>query len=132
MTARLVRGVGCVTLALLLACVVLRAVVRERDPDWTAPPESANRINPLVGRTELAAGGGKVFQQRCAQCHGPTGEGTTKAPDLSQAGVQDQSDGALFWKITTGNGYAGMPTFSRLPETQRWQLVLFLRTLKRS
>jgi len=43
--------------------------------------------------------------------------------------VQQQSDGALFWKITNGNLGRGMPSFSALPEAQRWQLVLFLRRL---
>ncbi len=43
--------------------------------------------------------------------------------------VQEQSDGALFWKITNGNPDRGMPSFSQLPELQRWQLVLYLRKL---
>ena len=43
------------------------------------------------------------------------------------ADVQVQTDGALFWKISSGNTRAGMPTFSFLPEPQRWQLVLYLR-----
>ena len=41
-----------------------------------------------------------------------------------------KKDGTLFWKITNGNAPKGMPSFSRLPELQRWQLVLFLRRLK--
>jgi len=52
------------------------------------------------------------------------------AADLQLPAVQQQSDGALFWKITNGNTDRGMPSFSRLPELQRWQLVLYLRTLK--
>jgi hypothetical protein len=44
--------------------------------------------------------------------------------------VQSQSDGALFWKITNGNPDRGMPSFSRLPELQRWQLVLYIRSLR--
>jgi hypothetical protein len=43
--------------------------------------------------------------------------------------VQEQSDGVLFWKITTGNTRRGMPTFSFLPESQRWQLVLHIHRL---
>jgi hypothetical protein len=31
----------------------------------------------------------------------------------------EQSDGALFWKITNGNPDRGMPSFSKLPELQR-------------
>ena len=49
---------------------------------------------------------------------------------LQLPAVQQQSDGTLFWKITNGNPDRGMPSFSRLPELQRWQLVLYLRTLK--
>jgi len=52
------------------------------------------------------------------------------AADLQLTKVQEQSDGALFWKITNGNPDRGMPSFSRLPELQRWQLVLYLRRLK--
>ena len=44
--------------------------------------------------------------------------------------VQAQTDGALFWKIASGNTRRGMPTFSYLPEPQRWQLVLALRGLQ--
>jgi len=36
----------------------------------------------------------------------------------------------LFWKMTNGNPDRGMPSFSKLPELQRWQIVLYLRTLK--
>jgi hypothetical protein len=43
--------------------------------------------------------------------------------------VQSQRDGALFWKISTGNTREGMPAFSFLPEPQRWQLVLHVRGL---
>jgi hypothetical protein len=44
--------------------------------------------------------------------------------------VQEQRDGVLFWKITNGNPDRGMPSFSKLPDLERWQLILFLRTLK--
>jgi hypothetical protein len=47
-----------------------------------------------------------------------------------QPDVQAQSDGALFWKISSGNTHSGMPAFSFLPEPQRWQLVLRLRHME--
>jgi len=102
--------------------------VRERDPEWIAPPERSALVNPLSARPELAAGGRKLFTQRCSECHGPDGHGTARAPDLAAPGVQEQSDGALLWKISSGNTRSGMPSFSFLPEPQRWQLVLFLRS----
>ena len=50
--------------------------------------------------------------------------------DLNLPVVQRQSDGAFFWKITNGNAKRGMPSFSKIPELQRWQIVLYIRTLK--
>jgi mono/diheme cytochrome c family protein len=116
-----------VRLCVLIVAAVLSAA-KARDIDWIAPVEAANRANPLAGRAELAAGGSKIFRQRCAECHGEDRRGTDRAPDLTAADIQSQSDGALFWKISTGNTRSGMPSFSFLPEPQRWQLVLALRT----
>jgi mono/diheme cytochrome c family protein len=122
--------VGAVT---LIACVgPLTAQpdrVRERDPDWTAPLKDAARPNPLANQTGMVAGGQKLYRQRCNTCHGENGRGTSRAPSLEADDVQAQTDGALFWKITSGNTHAGMPSFSFLPEAQRWQLVLHLRIL---
>jgi mono/diheme cytochrome c family protein len=106
---------------------VARAQVRDRDPRWAAPPEAATRVNPLLNRSDATAGGEKLFQQRCATCHGEDGRGTARAPNLNGREVQAQTDGELFWKISTGNTRPGMPAFSFLPEPQRWQLVLSLR-----
>jgi mono/diheme cytochrome c family protein len=103
--------------------------IRERDPEWVAPPRAATKANPLLNRPEATAGGRKLFLQRCSTCHGEKGRGTDKAPDLTAPDAQAQGDGALFWKISGGNTRAGMPAFSFLPEPQRWQLILHLRAL---
>jgi len=102
------------------------------DPAWQPPEAAAARANPLASSPELAAGGRKLFQRYCVKCHGEQGSGVKekKAADLQLPLVQQQSDGALFWKITNGNLRRSMPAFSSLPELQRWQLVLYLRTLK--
>ena len=112
--------------ALMLVSTLLTGALA-RDVDWTAPAETAARTNPLAARTDLTAGGKKLFGQRCAECHGADARGTDRAPDLTAGDVQEQSDGALFWKISSGNTRTGMPSFSFLPEAQRWQLVLSLR-----
>jgi mono/diheme cytochrome c family protein len=104
----------------------------QQDPHWRAPAEVSTRPNPLAHKPEATAGGQKLFHRNCAECHGETGSGLTKkhSADLQLPLVQDQTDGILFWKITNGNPDRGMPSFSKLPELERWQLVLFLRTLK--
>jgi len=116
---------------LLIAPLVLAQNLNYRqDPTWRVPAEAVEKKNPLAEQPELAAGGRKLFRLKCVECHGTSGEGLKKAADLQLPVVQAQSDGALFWKITNGNPDRGMPSFSRLPELQRWQIVLHLRTLR--
>ena len=116
------------------ATVVLLAqnINYQLDAEWRAPKEAAARKNPLADKPELAAGGRKLFKRNCVECHGDSGQGLKKAADLQLPVVQDQGDGTLYWKITNGNPDHGMPSFSGIPELQRWQIVLHLRTLKPS
>jgi mono/diheme cytochrome c family protein len=102
------------------------------DSNWRAPANAVSRQNPLVSKPETAAGGKKLFLRNCAECHGSQGVGMEKkhSADLQLPVVQEQSDGTIFWKITNGNAVKGMPSFSKLPELQRWQIILFIRTLK--
>lgn len=118
-------------LVLLVPMALAQNLNYQQDPTWRVPAEAAEKKNPLAEQPELAAGGKKLFTRICVECHGRSGEGVKKnAADLQLSVVQAQSDGALFWKITNGNPDRGMPSFSRLPELQRWQIVLHLRTLK--
>jgi mono/diheme cytochrome c family protein len=119
-------GVATISMALAL---VGQNVGYTPDPKWQAPAEAIARPNPLARKNEAVGGGRKLFMRHCAECHGSNGSGRKRAADLQLPVVQEQTDGALFWKITNGNPAHRMPSFSRLPEMQRWQLVLFLRTL---
>ena len=121
-----------VMLTLLAGMLVAQNTGYHQDPNWRAPADKASRTNPLARKPEAAAGGEKLFRRNCVECHGEDGGGLAKknSADLLLPEVQSQSDGTLFWKLTNGNTDRGMPSFSRLPEPQRWQLVLYLRTLK--
>jgi mono/diheme cytochrome c family protein len=126
------------SLKLALLIVILQVAVLsqntsyQQDPNWQAPGNAASRTNPLAQRPEAAAGGQKLFHRNCVECHGDDGSGLVKkhAADLRLPIVQQQTDGTLFWKITNGNPDRGMPSFSKLPELQRWQIVLYLRSLR--
>jgi mono/diheme cytochrome c family protein len=102
------------------------------DPTWRAPETAVAQPNPLATRPSAMAGGKKLFSRNCVECHGKDGTGVPKkhTADLQLPVVQQQTDGALYWKITNGNTGRGMPSFSKLPEPERWQLVLYLRTFK--
>jgi mono/diheme cytochrome c family protein len=103
-------------------------------------PASANAIiNPLKGNAEATSEGKKIYTQYCVTCHGDKGKGNgIAAPGLSRPPadhtsdfVQNQTDGALFWIIREGNN--PMPTYKTvLTETQRWQVVNYIRTLAKS
>ena len=123
------------TTMLMVTAVSMRADppgARRRDASWTAPSDASSRHNPLASRPDVTTGGRKLFAQRCGSCHGDDGRGSDRAPDLTATDVQTQSDGALFWKISSGNTRTGMPTFSFLPELQRWQLVMRVREVGRT
>jgi len=94
-----------------------------------APPKAVARHNPLETDPDAVAVGHKLFDQHCAECHGPTAEGGKKGPTLIVPEVQQATPGALFWLLTNGVVRRGMPVWSKLPEPQRWQLVSFIKSL---
>jgi mono/diheme cytochrome c family protein len=93
------------------------------------PAKAAARQNPLESDPEAVAAGAKLFEQRCAECHGANAEGGKKGPSLRTEEVQQATPGSLFWLMTNGVVRKGMPVWSRLPEPQRWQLVSYIKSL---
>jgi mono/diheme cytochrome c family protein len=103
---------------------------------WVAPASANNLTNPLKNIAKASREGRNIFETQCFTCHGSNGNGdgpvavslNPKPANLTSSKVQEQSDSAIFWKITNGN--APMPSFKHtLSETQRWALVDYLRTL---
>jgi mono/diheme cytochrome c family protein len=129
--ARHKRGpVWLLSLALLGSAVV--GVAADRDGSWKArvPEKERTRTNPMASDPSAIAAGGKLFRQNCAKCHGPEGEGNEKHPPVRSARVQEAAPGELQWLLTNGSMKHGMPSWSRLPEQQRWQIVAYLKALK--
>lgn len=122
---------GRLVAALLVVGGVLAVVAAAQDT-WTAPPEARALRNPVSGVGDAP----KLVEVNCVSCHGERGKGDgpaapalpTKPADWTSPRVQNQTDGELFWKITQGRGV--MPSWKHLPETARWQLVNYIRTLK--
>jgi mono/diheme cytochrome c family protein len=103
---------------------------------WSVPPEALLVKNPIHGDPAVAA---KqilpVYLDKCAECHGDTGQGNgpqskmydprprmlTDAPHLGTV-----TDGELFYVIS--QGHKPMPSYKKkLTDDQRWQLVLLVR-----
>jgi mono/diheme cytochrome c family protein len=105
---------------------------------WMAPAAERQKKNPVAANESSLGAGQKIYLKRCAACHGNAGNGD--GPDaadlgihpakLSDPAVREQTDGELFWKITTGK--KPMPGYgSRLSATDRWNVINYLRTLGR-
>jgi mono/diheme cytochrome c family protein len=102
--------------------------------EWKAPADAKNVTNPVKGIGNAK----KTVETNCAMCHGPGGKGDgpaaaalppPKPADWTSAAVQSQTDGELFWKISNGRG--AMPPWKHLPEKDRWEIVNYIRTLKK-
>jgi cytochrome c oxidase cbb3-type subunit 2 len=93
------------------------------------PVKDRPKRNPLVNDPDASAAGLKLFQQHCAQCHGIAGEGTRRAPGLVNPQMQVATPGEVFWILTNGLVRHGMPSWSKLPEAQRWQITTFVTSI---
>jgi mono/diheme cytochrome c family protein len=102
--------------------------------EWKAPADAKNVKNPVQG----VGNAKKSAETNCASCHGPGGKGDgpaaaalppPKPADWTSPKVQSHTDGELFWKISNGRG--AMPPWKHLPEKERWELVNYIRSLKK-
>ena len=103
---------------------------------WLSPAPNAAKKNPVAATPASVAAGHKIYLKTCMMCHGKTGEADGPAvielnihpAKLSDPELATQSDGALFWKITTGK--KPMPGYGkRLSDTDRWNLVNYIRSI---
>jgi mono/diheme cytochrome c family protein len=114
-------------LLLLGAALVATAEVNQ---DWLkkVPPAERARTNPYAGQADAIAAGGRLFADRCARCHGADLNGVHGKPSLKTAVVGNATEGELFWLLRNGDLRHGMPSWSGLPEPERWEIVAFLKS----
>jgi mono/diheme cytochrome c family protein len=102
--------------------------------EWKAPADAKATKNPVKG----VGAAKKNIETNCVTCHGTSGKGDgvaaaalppPKPADWTSARVQAEADGELFWKISNGRG--AMPPWKHLPEKDRWEIVNYIRTLKK-
>ena len=91
-------------------------------------PQKSAVIRP---DTNAALAGEKLFRQHCSSCHGPDAHGTRFAPDLHASDVQAMDHETMFRYVTNGNLRGGMPSWARLSDERRWQIVAYLKSLDR-
>jgi glucose/arabinose dehydrogenase/mono/diheme cytochrome c family protein len=117
--------------SILALLMVPRATVMAQDAHFHNAPASSRELqNPYVNQADAVRAGKDLYTANCAKCHGMNGQGTGNVPAINQGPTQTAADGEVFWFITTGSVANGMPSWEKLPQQQRWQLVAYIRSLK--
>lgn len=104
--------------------------------------ENEARNNPVTKSKQSLVQGRKMYWIYCSPCHGSAGKGdgpvapylSEEPADLSDPELHtDTSDGLFFHVISHGTMSEIMPGFTAdVRPSERWALVHFVRTLKRS
>jgi mono/diheme cytochrome c family protein len=115
---------------LIISSALLFAAVGDGLWMIKVPDKARARQNPFAGEPIAMAAGAKLFRQNCASCHGDDATGVDNHPSLHSQRVRAASPGELEWLLKNGSMRNGMPSWSRLPEQQRWQIVSYLKSLQ--
>ncbi len=122
--------------AIALGLGLVAVVAMAASDEWKAPARAARKPNPVPVDAKSLESGKAAYLKECNSCHGPEGKGNGSAAanlekppgDLSNPRMWDQTDGALYYKITEGR--KPMPSFEKLlTDEQRWQVINYIRTL---
>jgi mono/diheme cytochrome c family protein len=125
----MMRWTGWILAIVLCATLSFAAVSNSR---WQhVPARNHAQANPLASQPEAIAAGALVYRERCQQCHKANAQGDGhKRPSLRSDRLRTASDGDIEWFLRQGDLGRGMPSWSGLPEAQRWQLVAYLRSIQ--
>jgi mono/diheme cytochrome c family protein len=91
--------------------------------------------NPTPVSPASLENGRKYFTINCAVCHGFDAKGTGTATKYGMPGINltaepalSRTDGYIFGMIRNGRGL--MPTYNRIEEMDRWDVVNYVRALQ--
>ena len=104
-------------------------------PSIAAIDSMAGIANPIAMSEASLAAGRKQYQINCAVCHGDNADGQGTAtrfgfPSISLQieTAKSRTDGYIFGMIRNGRGL--MPSYNRIEERDRWDLINYLRGLQ--
>jgi len=102
------------------------------------PADAKTLRNVHLPTDENLASARHHFVEHCSVCHALDGSGNTvfgrnmypKVPDLRDSQTQNLTDGELYYVISNGVRFTGMPAFGGEDSPEEiWKLVLFIRRL---
>ncbi|HXG69062.1 MAG TPA: cytochrome c [Gemmatimonadaceae bacterium] len=91
--------------------------------------------NPAATSAASLVNGRKYYQINCAVCHGDRGAGDGPVTKFGMPGInivtdmtKGRSDGYIYGMIRNGRGL--MPSYNRIEEMDRWDVVNYVRALQ--
>ena len=98
--------------------------------------DSMSAIPNPASADQRSLNNGRInYQINCAVCHGPLGHGDGPATrfgmvpmSLVSDAAKGRSDGYIFGMMRNGRGL--MPTYNRIEEPDRWDIVNYIRSLQ--
>ena len=91
--------------------------------------------NPTAPNDSSLANGRRHFQINCSVCHGDNGSGNGPATKYGMPAInlltditKNRTDGYIYGMIRNGRGL--MPTYDRIEEMDRWDVVNYVRALQ--
>jgi mono/diheme cytochrome c family protein len=103
--------------------------------NWVAPEEYNGKTGTFKFDANTQTKGKEVYTKNCQSCHGvPTQNNPVKLDpmpkDVASDALQNQTDGSIYYKISTGKG--AMPPFKDvLGEEDKWNLISFIRSFNK-
>ena len=119
------------TIPLLFTFIIL-AGIQPVAQVWVVPEENKEKTSPFTFNADSIKKGEAVFIKNCKSCHGNPGKKdwakiTPEPGDPASDKFQVQTDGEMFYRITTGK--VPMPEFRNiLSENDRWNVISFIRS----
>jgi hypothetical protein len=99
---------------------------------WVVPEDKKGKLSPFLFNEESRKAGERIYSLNCISCHGTPGKGNyinlvPPPGDPATEKIQRNSDGEIFYKVTTGRG--PMPSFKNsLSTNDIWNVISFLRS----
>jgi len=116
----------------------LESAVAIRLRNLSIPADARQARNPFAGQKDAWRQGADHFNDHCAICHHEDGRGggeigphlSPPVPDMTRSRTQNLTDGEIFYIISNGVRWTGMPAWKDEHEPEEtWHLVSFIRHL---
>jgi len=117
---------------ILFALLNLVALGGMAQSPWEVPADRNAKLSTAAFTEQNQTSGRDLYQTNCKSCHGDPGKNNPiklvpQPPDPSSTQMQQNSDGALHFKISEGRG--PMPSFKNvLSSVDIWNVIAFLRS----